>query len=233
MKMGVTVVQPPREGGVSSVSPPPPPPRSSSWSLLAFATAILFTSVALLLLPRRDGVRTLAKMTEKGLRLPAFIASNMVLQREPRAVALWGWATPGAEVTVTLVREGSDDVRHSKKKAPGRFYLRRRRSNREGRSESENVDGAQSSAAAVVARATATTDVVTGAFHLSLPPQPTGFGFALHFVAKHQSVTLHNVAFGEVWLCSGQSNMQFTVAGSFNATEEIADSGKAVRGRRA
>ena len=34
-----------------------------------------------------------------------------------------------------------------------------------------------------------------------------------------------NVAFGEVWLCSGQSNMQLAMAGAFDADADIADSG--------
>jgi hypothetical protein len=32
---------------------------------------------------------------------------------------------------------------------------------------------------------------------------------------------LAGVQFGEVWLCSGQSNMQFSVAQVFNASDEI------------
>ncbi|XP_033740496.1 sialate O-acetylesterase-like [Pecten maximus] len=36
-------------------------------------------------------------------------------------------------------------------------------------------------------------------------------------------ITLKDVLFGDVWLCSGQSNMQFTVSQSFNASEEIKD----------
>ena len=28
---------------------------------------------------------------------------------------------------------------------------------------------------------------------------------------KHGSATLQDVLFGDVWICSGQSNMQFTV----------------------
>jgi len=38
------------------------------------------------------------------------------------------------------------------------------------------------------------------------------------------SVTLEDVSFGDVLLCSGQSNMQFSVAVANNAAEEIADS---------
>ena len=40
------------------------------------------------------------------------------------------------------------------------------------------------------------------------------------------TITIHDVLFGDVWICSGQSNMQMTVGMAFNATEEIANAGK-------
>ena len=39
------------------------------------------------------------------------------------------------------------------------------------------------------------------------------------------TITIHDVLFGDVWICSGQSNMQMTVSVIFNATEEIANAG--------
>ena len=39
------------------------------------------------------------------------------------------------------------------------------------------------------------------------------------------TITLHDVLFGDVWICSGQSNMQMTVSLIFNGTEEIANAG--------
>jgi sialate O-acetylesterase len=39
------------------------------------------------------------------------------------------------------------------------------------------------------------------------------------------TITIHDVLFGDVWVCSGQSNMQMTVGMIFNATEEIANAG--------
>jgi sialate O-acetylesterase len=39
------------------------------------------------------------------------------------------------------------------------------------------------------------------------------------------TITLHDVLFGDVWICSGQSNMQLTVGLIYNATEEIANAG--------
>jgi sialate O-acetylesterase len=45
-------------------------------------------------------------------------------------------------------------------------------------------------------------------------------------VAGQNTVTVHDVVVGEVWLCSGQSNMEFTVAGNWsrvdNADAEVA-----------
>ncbi len=39
------------------------------------------------------------------------------------------------------------------------------------------------------------------------------------------TITLHDVLFGDVWICSGQSNMEMTVSLIFNGTEEIANAG--------
>jgi sialate O-acetylesterase len=38
-----------------------------------------------------------------------------------------------------------------------------------------------------------------------------------------ETMTLNDVLFGDVWICSGQSNMQFSVSGMFNASVEIAN----------
>ena len=39
------------------------------------------------------------------------------------------------------------------------------------------------------------------------------------------TITIHDVLFGDIWICSGQSNMQLTVSMIYNATEEIANAG--------
>ncbi len=41
-------------------------------------------------------------------------------------------------------------------------------------------------------------------------------------IAAANTVTIKNVLVGEVWLCSGQSNMEWPLRGSLNAAEEIA-----------
>ncbi len=44
------------------------------------------------------------------------------------------------------------------------------------------------------------------------------------FVAGKNTITLKDIVVGEVWLCSGQSNMEFTVNRATNAQQEIAES---------
>ena len=41
-------------------------------------------------------------------------------------------------------------------------------------------------------------------------------------IAGNNTITVKNVAVGEVWVCSGQSNMEFRVNGTMNAKDEIA-----------
>ncbi|XP_066221196.1 sialate O-acetylesterase isoform X1 [Saccopteryx leptura] len=43
------------------------------------------------------------------------------------------------------------------------------------------------------------------------------------FGGKNLTLRVHDVLFGDVWLCSGQSNMQMTVSQIFNATRELSN----------
>ena len=60
-----------------------------------------------------------------------------------------------------------------------------------------------------------------GCWAIRLDPLTAG-GPGVLTVAGKNTVKLENVLVGEVWLCSGQSNMGMTVARSNNANEEIA-----------
>lgn len=40
------------------------------------------------------------------------------------------------------------------------------------------------------------------------------------------TITIRDILFGDVWVCSGQSNMQMAVSDIFNGTEEIANAGQ-------
>lgn len=59
-----------------------------------------------------------------------------------------------------------------------------------------------------------------GAWRVSLPPEAARVSTEL-VVTAETTITLRNVAVGEVWLCSGQSNMAMVVRGVQNAAEEI------------
>ena len=60
-----------------------------------------------------------------------------------------------------------------------------------------------------------------GSWKLSLPPQPAGGPFTLTVSGKKQTV-LKNVLIGDVWICSGQSNMEFRLKNAINAKQETA-----------
>lgn len=70
------------------------------------------------------------------------------------------------------------------------------------------------------AKATTTADD-EGRWLVTLPARQAG-GPVSVTVKGTDSVTLKNVLIGEVWLCSGQSNMEWRVSLSNNAKEEIA-----------
>ena len=65
---------------------------------------------------------------------------------------------------------------------------------------------------------------------VSLDPQPEEGPFQVKVTrplanGTQETITLDDVLFGDVWLCSGQSNMQFAVSGMFNGSVEIANAG--------
>ena len=65
---------------------------------------------------------------------------------------------------------------------------------------------------------------VTGAdgrWQVTLPAQPAGGPLEMTISGETTRV-LRNVLLGDVWVCSGQSNMEFSVGGVFNAEAEIA-----------
>ena len=63
----------------------------------------------------------------------------------------------------------------------------------------------------------------SGLWRQSLPAVAAGGPYNLTFVSSEGgSVVLTDVLFGDVYLCGGQSNMQFTVSSALNASAEIA-----------
>src|SRR3954452_22681450 len=62
-----------------------------------------------------------------------------------------------------------------------------------------------------------------GNWKIDLDKESAGGPFQL-IVKGNNAITLSNVLVGEVWICSGQSNMSFQVRDAVNADKEIASS---------
>tara|TARA_R110002050_G_scaffold53118_2_gene120825 strand:- start:55163 stop:57112 length:1950 start_codon:yes stop_codon:yes gene_type:complete len=61
-----------------------------------------------------------------------------------------------------------------------------------------------------------------GEWKASLKPEIAGGPYTLS-VKGNNTIKLNNVLVGEVWICSGQSNMEFTVSSAMNFKEELKD----------
>lgn len=96
------------------------------------------------------------------VKLPQIFRNNMVLQRDA-PLRVYGWASPGEKVNVSL-------------------------SNQSG---------------------SATADR-SGKWNITLAALPAGGPYELKVDGKN-SIVLKDVLIGDVWICSGQSNMQWTV----------------------
>jgi sialate O-acetylesterase len=105
--------------------------------------------------------------------LPPFFNCNMVLQKGIE-IPVWGWASKGEKVTVTL-EKNSVSVRTGK----------------------------------------------NGKWRVNLPKMDYGGPYKMTVKGKNFR-TIENIMIGEVWVCSGQSNMAFKVSTTKNATTEIA-----------
>lgn len=59
-----------------------------------------------------------------------------------------------------------------------------------------------------------------GNWKIILDPEPAGGPFELEVTGRN-SISLKGVLVGEVWMCSGQSNMEFALRAAMNAKDEI------------
>src|SRR6218665_2124880 len=65
-----------------------------------------------------------------------------------------------------------------------------------------------------------TTADKNGKWTVNLNAEKAGGPFELIIIGKNK-ITIKNVLVGEVWICSGQSNMEFQVFKTINAEKEI------------
>src|ERR1019366_4740573 len=72
---------------------------------------------------------------------------------------------------------------------------------------------------------TVTATTKDGRWLVRLKPLKAGGPFTLTVAGENNTLTFTNVLVGEVWLCSGQSNMGFQLSRAANAAEAIAAAG--------
>lgn len=116
----------------------------------------------------------LALSAQAEVKLPAIIGDNMVLQQK-LANPIWGWDTPGTDVTVTFAGQ----TKTAKAGADGKWTVK-------------------------------------------LDPVPANAKPATMGIKGTSARELKNILVGEVWICSGQSNMQWSVNASWDSDLEIA-----------
>jgi len=63
-----------------------------------------------------------------------------------------------------------------------------------------------------------------GKWSFKINPPTAGGPYEMTLTGKN-TINIKNILVGEVWVCSGQSNMQMTVQSSANSAQEIADAG--------
>lgn len=60
-----------------------------------------------------------------------------------------------------------------------------------------------------------------GTWEIILSPIPYGGPYSLTVQEKENSIKIENILIGDIWLCSGQSNMEWTVEQSANSKQEV------------
>ncbi len=67
----------------------------------------------------------------------------------------------------------------------------------------------------------------SGDWMVTLPKQKAGGPYSMTVTAKEQTAVLKDIFIGEVWLCSGQSNMQFPLKSAYGAANDIENASNA------
>lgn len=128
------------------------------------------------------------------IRLPWFFSDGMVLQQNTDA-AIWGWASPGATVKVSTSWNRASYS--TKADADGKWRLTVK-TPVAGEVPTTVWDMSEDGSAAAQA---------TG------KKNGSGHGPFTITISDGKPVTISNVLIGEVWLCSGQSNMEMPMKG--------------------
>ncbi|HAR37621.1 MAG TPA: hypothetical protein DCS09_03025, partial [Porphyromonadaceae bacterium] len=136
-----------------------------------------------------------------GISFPAFISDGMVLQQRSKA-SLWGKSAENSAITVVTSWDNKKYTTRSDKRGNWKLQVVTPAAGGPYSITFEEADNRISSGGSVTTSgSTKTFGSVTTAGNSTNPGS---------------RVTLHDILIGEVWLCSGQSNMEMPMKGFKN-----------------
>jgi sialate O-acetylesterase len=138
----------------------------------------------------------LAAVAAADVKLPAVFSDHMVLQRD-MPIKVWGWADPGEKVTVNFASPTGSTVPEF------------------------NVESDAGLKGTISDLSLSATADARGAWSVRFPAMKAGGPLVLKVQGNNELIR-SDVLVGEVWVGSGQSNMQMTVGSSADAAAEIA-----------
>jgi sialate O-acetylesterase len=133
------------------------------------------------------------------LRVANIFNENMVLQQE-KPIRVWGWADPGKTVAVTLTEDENVATK----------FLPEAEPTQETSTRSVKLVYQEENAPAFEPQTRTATADEKGFWEVALEPVPASFTPKyLVCTSGEEGVALGNILIGEVWVCSGQSNMEW------------------------
>ena len=134
-------------------------------------------------------------------RLARIFTDNMVLQRD-KPITVWGWARAGAKVTVTLTQ----DRAAGEKALPPADEAKA-----DDGSYSVTVRYVEKNAPKLAAQSVGATADAAGRWTARLKPAKASFTPTWILAASGEAtIGVRNVLIGEIWVCAGQSNMDWS-----------------------
>lgn len=154
------------------------------------------------------------------LRFARIFTDHMVLQQD-KPICVWGWAGPGAKVTVTLTQDRAAGEAAMAKLAD-KENPRRPASPEDDGAYSVTVRYVEKNPPKMTPQAVDVRAGPDGRWTARFKPAKAGFQPTWIIAdAGDRLIALQDVLIGEVWLCAGQSNM---VSGNFNRKDREAES---------
>lgn len=136
-----------------------------------------------------------AKLDLAELNVHPLFTNHMVLQRN-KPIHIWGKGLPGSAVKVSLSRRGSQDY---------------------------DSKGADSNSSSSLVKSVVTTVRLDSSWSVYLPAQKANtIPHEIKINAGKKNIRISNVLIGDIWLCIGQSNMEWPMQREMHYREAIA-----------